>query len=348
MGILRVGRGRLSRRAFLGASGLSVAGAVAACTPAAAPTQTGDRPPAGTGKSTNIVFIGSAGPEDPFHGIVYRGSQQAAKDHGATKWTYNFTSVFTNPAYNTLVAEVIASKPDGLYFYDLASSQDVNRDLSVRTALAQQALDAGIVIATTRVPGTRSRQIGDPFVARAGSEEGLAGILAGQALIAARVKGPVLLATAAPGDLSVNLRITNSESTLTKAGIPSNTITIEPNPGQSAAQLTTYFRAHPEVDSMIAYGQGSNAGARTAIAATRKIVLGTFDLDPGTLADIKAGGTLFTIDQQPWWRGYIPTFQLIHYIRYGLMQSNYYLTGPTLINKDNVDAVIELAKQGIR
>jgi hypothetical protein len=37
---------------------------------------------------------------------------------------------------------------------------------------------------------------------------------------------------------------------------------------------------------------------------------------------IQKGDLDFTMDQQGWWRGYISVLELVHYIRYGLIQSN--------------------------
>ena len=49
---------------------------------------------------------------------------------------------------------------------------------------------------------------------------------------------------------------------------------------------------------------------------------------PGALAAIQDGRQAFTIDQQQFWRGYMPVLLLTHYIKYGLIEANYFLTGP--------------------
>jgi len=98
------------------------------------------------------------------------------------------------------------------------------------------------------------------------------------------------------------------------------------------------------------FGGPPNAGSREAkkFVGRDDLLLGAFDLDPATLESIKAGEMLFTVDQQPYWRGYIPVLALTHNIRYGLQQANYFLSGPSIIDSSNVDLVIELAKQGVR
>jgi simple sugar transport system substrate-binding protein len=66
------------------------------------------------------------------------------------------------------------------------------------------------------------------------------------------------------------------------------------------------------------------------------------------VALIQAGDLTFTMDQQGWWRGYIAVMQLVHNIRYGLLQANYYLTGPIIVDKSNADDVASLAEAGVR
>ena len=67
-----------------------------------------------------------------------------------------------------------------------------------------------------------------------------------------------------------------------------------------------------------------------------------------SLAAIKDGRQAFTIDQQQFWRGYMPVLLLTHYIKYGLLEANYFLTGPTIVDAANVDRVSALVKEGYR
>jgi simple sugar transport system substrate-binding protein len=44
----------------------------------------------------------------------------------------------------------------------------------------------------------------------------------------------------------------------------------------------------------------------------------------------------------------MPVLLLTHYIKYGLIEANYFLTGPTVVDADNVKRVSALVKQGYR
>ena len=85
-----------------------------------------------------------------------------------------------------------------------------------------------------------------------------------------------------------------------------------------------------------------------AAAARNAVQTAGFDVSPELVSMIQAGDLDFTMDQQGWWRGYISVLELVHYIRYGLVQSNYFLTGPQIVDASNADAVAGLAEAGVR
>jgi len=295
-------------------------------------------------KPVTIYFVGIASPADPFHGIIARGAEQAGKDLNA-KVVYVFPDKVTLSEYNDKIDQSIAAKPDGIVILGL--------DEKGSEPLAQRAHDLGIKLAFNPAPPVSDRPLWTPddlYISRVGSDEYSAGVAAGNRLIKAGVKGKVVCAIQIAGDSTLSTRCKGVSDALTKANIPVDVITIANEPGQAAELLTTYLRAHTDVGGIVTLGGPPNAGAREAKKELNltNLLLGGFDLDPATLTSIKAGEMLFTIDQQPWWRGYIPVMELVHNIRYGLQQANYFLSGPVIIDSQNVGQVIDLAKQGYR
>ena len=123
----------------------------------------------------------------------------------------------------------------------------------------------------------------------------------------------------------------------------------DPDPGKTASIVEAYLRSHPDVDAVVATGQPATAGIVAAKKAVgRPLQTGGFDVSPDIVAMIQSGDLDLTMDQQGWWRGYISVLELVHYIRYGLIQSNYFLTGPQIVDKTNADAVAALAAAGVR
>ena len=63
------------------------------------------------------------------------------------------------------------------------------------------------------------------------------------------------------------------------------------------------------------------------------LILTGYDIVAQSLGGHPDGRQAFTIDQQQFWRGYMPVLLLTHYIKYGLIEANYFLTGPTIVDK---------------
>jgi simple sugar transport system substrate-binding protein len=106
----------------------------------------------------------------------------------------------------------------------------------------------------------------------------------------------------------------------------------------------------PEIHAVFGTGQADTEAAGRAIErlpADRGCWAAGFDLSSETLRLIKAGPIRCTVDQQPYIQGFYPVVQLAHYLRYGIRPSNID-AGATIVDRTNVDRVIELAKEKYR
>ena len=72
-----------------------------------------------------------------------------------------------------------------------------------------------------------------------------------------------------------------------------------------------------------------------------------FDLSAATVTGIKSGYISLILDQQPYLQGYLPILQTCLTKKYGFA-GLYVDTGVGLIDRNNVDAVADLAEKGIR
>ena len=117
---------------------------------------------------------------------------------------------------------------------------------------------------------------------------------------------------------------------------------------KSAAAITSKLKADPDIRHILCTGQADTEGAGLAVkeSFTGYTVAG-FDMSTGTLDMIKEGIIGFTIDQQPYVQGFYPVIQLTQYCRFGIVPANMD-AGAGIIDKDNVDQVIELCKMGYR
>jgi simple sugar transport system substrate-binding protein len=85
-------------------------------------------------------------------------------------------------------------------------------------------------------------------------------------------------------------------------------------------------------------------------ALKAKITIGTVDMSPEALADIKAGTIAFAIDQQQYAQGYMSVVLLYLALSNGnkLGGGQPIYTGPGFVTKDNVAQVMSLVKAGTR
>jgi simple sugar transport system substrate-binding protein len=308
-----------------------VAGAIAASSAAEAQDE-----------EISIYFVGCAAPTG-FHGYLARGAAEAGENLGVSV-TYIYPDQLTIPNQVQKIEEAIAAQADGIaicVFTEDAAYADV----------VARAKEAGIAVGSAAAPppGTAVRDPEDMFLFRTGSDEGAAGKLTAQRLISMGVTGRVVVANQQPGDASCQLRATSQIEALKEAGIEAEFLELTMDPGQQAESLFNYLRLHPDtaaatstcdvIDGFLAAKEQSGRD---------DLILTGYDIVAQSLAAIRDGRQSFTIDQQQFWRGYMPVVLLTHNIKYGLLQANYFLTGPTIVDKDNVEKVAGLVEKGYR
>jgi simple sugar transport system substrate-binding protein len=129
------------------------------------------------------------------------------------------------------------------------------------------------------------------------------------------------------------------------------TVVIPSNDSKKGAEvIATALKENPDIRVILATGQSDTEAAGTAIEKyfpNKGYWAAGFDLSPKTLELIKDGYVLCTVDQQPYIQGFYPVVQLTHHLRYGIKPSDMD-AGAAIIDKSNVDQVIELTRQGYR
>src|SRR6218665_1552689 len=295
-------------------------------------------------KKKTFFLVGTPTPADPFHGVIARGAEQAGKDLGVHV-VYIFPDKVTLTDYNAKIEQAIAAQPQGIVILGI--------DEKGSRPLAQRARELGIRLGFNPAPPVKDKPLRTPddlYVSRVGSDEYSAGRAAAERLLMEKVKGKVVCGIQIPGDLTLSTRCQGVSERLKEAGIKTAIIEIANEPGQAAELLATYLRAHPDTGAVITLGGPPNAGAREARKAAKPpdLLLRGFYIDAATLQSIVDKDMLFTVDQQPFWRGYIPVLGITHHLRYGLQQANYFLSGPSIVDAANARAALKLSRDGVR
>jgi simple sugar transport system substrate-binding protein len=304
----------------------------------AAPSGTGAAPSAPkTDVKIAVVTHGQA--SDTFWSVVKNGVDRAAKDMGATV-TYNAPQTFDMVAMSRLIDAEVAKKPDGL----VVSIPDA----AALSKSIKAAVDAKIPVISINSGSDVYKSLG--VLLHVGQTEYEAGLGGGEKMAAAGVKN-ALCVNHEVGNAGQDLRCKGFLDALTKGGGAGKVLAVNAgDPTDSQQKITAAMGA--DVDGILALGPPSSAAALAALKQSGKlgkVRLGTFDLSPDVLANIRDGALEFAIDQQQYLQGYLPIVLLTQRKLYGVMPASGVLpTGPGFVTKETAARVIDLAKLGLR
>jgi simple sugar transport system substrate-binding protein len=215
------------------------------------------------------------------------------------------------------------------------------------TAPVSKAMQAGIPVISYNADGTvNSKGVPDIGTNRL-AYVGQALFNSGQAM-GNRIKslistpGDVVIFIATPGTGNIQPRYDGAASILQPAGFTVHEIATGAATSAESAAENSYILAHKSIKGAFAVDAGSTQFLGPVLAKNGlagKIPAGGFDLTPGTLTAIKSGQLDFTIDQNPYLQGFLPTLYLYLYnLSGGLLSPPNTDTGLTFVTKDTVAA----------
>ena len=115
--------------------------------------------------------------------------------------------------------------------------------------------------------------------------------------------------------------------------------------------ITAKLQQDPAIDYVVTLGAPfALTAVQSAKNAGSAAKIGTFDTNAALVDAIKAGDVQWAVDQQPFLQGYLAVDSLWLYLTNGniIGGGKPVLTGPSFIDKSNIDAVAEYAKNGTR
>jgi len=118
----------------------------------------------------------------------------------------------------------------------------------------------------------------------------------------------------------------------------------------TAEALKAEFIGDSSIDAMVSCADfGAAAGANAVEQTGLDIMVSAFDFSPASLERISAGTQTMAIDQQPYLQGFLATSMLFANLKFGTeISTDPVLTGPAIIDADNVEAVKAGAALGAR
>jgi simple sugar transport system substrate-binding protein len=286
------------------------------------------------GKALTIAMITHEQEGDTFWDKIRAGAEASAKQHGIT---LKYSANQQGPDQATLVQNAIDSKVDGIAV-TLSSASAV-------VPVSKKAADAGIPVVAFNQGLDDYKAAGAKMYF--GSDELLAGQTIGQkitqegggkTLCIIQAQGSVALETRCQG---VKSGFGNTENLqVNGADLPSVQQTI-------GAKLTE----DPSITHVVTLGAQialAALQAQTDTGKTSKVI--TFDLNQDAAKAIKDGKIEFSVDQQPYVQGYMAVDSLWLNLTNGndIGGGRPVLTGPSIVDKTNIDQILPYTANNTR
>lgn len=250
------------------------------------------------------------------------------------KWTGSTTSIAAQMV--SAITSAISAKASGIATTLIDST-------SFKTPVAN-AMNAGIPVVSYNADGDVSKTGVPDIGCNRLCYVGQALYTSGQQL-GERIKsmvptpGDIAIFIETPGQANIQPRYDGANEVLSAAGYTVAEIQTGANSATNLSAEKAYLLGHKQVKGVFAVDASSTSYLSQALQATglKGIPNGGFDTVPQTLSNISAGGTDFTIYQDPYLQGFLPTLYLYLYnISGGTIVPSDTDTGLSFITKSNI------------
>jgi simple sugar transport system substrate-binding protein len=287
------------------------------------------------GRTYTIAMITHEQAGDTFWDKIRAGAEEAARVHGID---LKYSNNEQGPEQATLVQNAIDSKVDGIAV-TLSSADAV-------IPVAKKAADAGIPVVAFNQGFDDYKQAGAKMYF--GSDEDLAGQSVGQRIAAEGDGGKTVCIIQAQGSVALETRCAG-----VKKAYP-NTENLQVNGADLPSVQQTIgakLSQDPSITHIVTLGAPIAMAAMQAQADsgnTAKLV--TFDLNQDAAKAIQDGKIEFSVDQQPYVQGYMAVEGLWFELTNGndLGGGKPVLTGPSFVDKSNIDQILPYTQNNTR
>ncbi len=288
-----------------------------------------------------FYVVSHGGPADPFWGVVMTGVADAGKALGV-KAIYQGPERYSIEELVSMLDAAIAAEPDGI-------AATITDPSAVAEPL-NRAIEKGIpVIAINVREGPEDVKI--PYMFYIGADEYLGGKQSGERMLSVSTPTRAVCGNQEMGHVGLEQRCKGFMEIMEAAGVPVEMIDITNDPTTALEVFRSYFAKYPDLDAVLTLGPLGTIPAVQYLeeaGLAGKVMHGTFDLGPETLDAIRAGTTMFAIDQQQYLQGYMSVMWLYLKAKYALQPATDILTGPGFVDASNVEMIAELIEAGYR
>lgn len=296
-------------------------------------------------RKAGVVYFATHAIAHPFWSIVEIGAKEGARDACLEmRWTQDVEFSVATTVERMEMA--IADDPDVLV---ITATEPRMMDRTVK-----RAREKGIPIIAINVEDPAPDQGGLDYLVYIGGNEEQGGYAAADQIVK---RGPAPKRSACfnsyPGHVGLEARCKGFTDRMREAGVETDTLDVSGGVANAEGAISAYLIANPDANAFFTVSPGpENYEVAHRILEeqnrTEGSSLTTFDLTPYILENIKNGTTLAAIDQQPYLQGYLAAVLARTYIDWGAIPGGDILTGPGVVNSDNVEVVIAGAAAGRR
>ena len=282
-----------------------------------------------------FAMISHAPAGDTFFDVIQNGAEEAsAKDNVEFKYSGSGTI----PEQAPMIQNAIDSKVDGI-----AVSMP---DPEALSAPIKAAVDAGIPVVIYNAGDRDWQKTG--ALSFYGEPEVLAGEFAGTELNELGSKH-TLCVTQAQGQIQLEDRCDGITSKF--EGTTDRLYSDGTNPTAYVSTVQAKLVQDPTIDSVVTLGPQLGVLVANALKESgSKVKVATYAFNADVIPLLQSGDIAFTIDQQPWLQGYMAIDSLWFYKKNNsvLGAQASVPTGPVVVDKSNIEAIIPFIEAGLR
>ena len=330
-----------TRRRLLSGTGLisatAAASALLAACSSSSSTATATKSTAGNFPKTppwKFAFVNHV-TTNPFFVPTQYGLADAAALLGIPKPSWTGSSTSNVPQMVSATNAAISAKANGIAVAVISAT--------AFTTPVANAMNGGIPVVSYNADGNTGNP-GTKRLAYIGQDLFVSGQALGERIAASMPSGGNAVGfIATPGTANIQPRIDGAKAALKASGknISFTSVASGAELSQENTTINAYVLAHKStLKGIFAVDAGSTQTVGAIVAKYNlqsQVASGGFDLTPQTLSAIKNGSLGFTIDQQPYLQGFLPTLYLYLWnLSGGLVNPPETNTGLTFVTKSNV------------
>jgi simple sugar transport system substrate-binding protein len=323
------------KAAFAGTAVLALA--LAACSSSGGRAPAGDEAAVGKADTAAMKFamITHAPAGDTFFDIIRKGADAAAKKDNVT---YEYSNSSNPSEQAKLIQAAIDKKPDGI-------AVSIPNAGAVKGAL-DKAKAAGIPVVMFNAGAAEWQNLG--ALMYFGQDEAVAGEAAGARLADEGAKKAICVIQE-QGQSQLEARCDGVAKGFTGGSVEK--LYVEGTNMPDVQTKITGKLSDKSIDRVLTLGAPFALTAISAVEqAGSQAKVATFDTNAELVGALRDGKVEWAVDQQPYMQGYMAIDGLWFYKTNGnvLGGGNIVLTGPSFVDKSNVEQVFEYAKRGTR